>query len=300
MNTIRIRAHAKVNLTLEALQKRSDGYHDIETVFQAISLSDRLTFRAVETSGVELVSEDPKMPKDQSNLIVKAANAFFEASGINPFGIEVNVVKRIPMEAGLGGGSSDAAATLRALNMMVDKPVDLEKLEKIASTLGADVAYFLRGGTVFASGIGDDLKTLSDLTPMPLVIAKPDEGVSTAWAYEMLDKTPKSNSPGASRKLAEAINNISDLSDLAPLLFNDFESVVMAEKSAIQAVAEALTKAGAIRTLLCGSGSAVFGIFEVPHQARNTAAVLSKSGLWATYAFTAPALYTQTAGEELE
>jgi 4-diphosphocytidyl-2-C-methyl-D-erythritol kinase len=186
LTTVSIRSHAKLNIALDVLDKRLDGYHDIQSVIQPISLHDVMTISRTSGHTIFLESSNPALPCDEGNLAYRAAVLFLEASGLD-CGIDINIEKHIPMEAGLGGGSSNAAATLVALNRLFGQPLDKDIIPGLCAQLGSDVPLFLIGGTAFASGRGEILDPLPDL-PLHFVVIKPDFGISTAWAYKALSE----------------------------------------------------------------------------------------------------------------
>ena len=192
MISLAVRAHAKVNLDLRILARRSDGYRDLRTLFQSLSLHDRLTFRA-RRGPFAIASDDRDMPRDASNLVWRAAQALWTASGRagGVRGVEVSIDKRIPAQAGLGGGSSDAAATLVALNGLWRAGFDAGDLARLGTTLGADVPYFLVGGTALGLGRGETLYPLPDVPSMGVLVVKPSFGVSTADAYGWYAAEPR-------------------------------------------------------------------------------------------------------------
>ncbi len=192
---MRVRAFAKINLTLRVLGTRADGFHELQTRFQSLALHDTLTVRR-RRGAFQLTCDDPKLPVDGRNLVVRAARAVWKASGRRgaPNGVAIDLVKRIPLDAGLGGGSSDAAAALRALGKVWR--VDTALLRAIAPTLGADVPYFLEGGTVLGVERGDVLVPQPDARPAWVVLALPDFGVSTAEAYRVVGRRSRDTDAG--------------------------------------------------------------------------------------------------------
>ncbi len=189
MVTVKAMAYAKINLGLEVLSRREDGYHEIRTLFQTIDFHDDLEFSLTSESKIQLDGDDPTVPWDETNLIFKAAKLLQKR--FNPKrGVKIKVKKRIPAGAGLGGGSSNAAVTLLALNHLWNLHFDLPGLTELAGSLGADVAYFLTGGLCLGEGKGDKISPLRELPPFPCVIAWPDYAISTAKIYGHYDKYP--------------------------------------------------------------------------------------------------------------
>lgn len=254
---MRVRAFAKINLSLRVLGRRTDGFHELRTVFQAIALHDTLTVRRVKGS-FHLTCSDPRLPVDGRNLVARAADAVWKASGRrgDPEGVSIDLVKRIPIAAGLGGGSSDAAAALRALATIWR--VDAARIRSIAPTIGADVAYFLEGGTVLGLDRGDVLFPLADHAKAWVTLVIPAFGVSTAQAYGWFDQDRR-------RKRGRTPYPF----------FNDLQRPVAARHPEIGRIVTALRRAGASLAAMSGSGSAVFGLFSSQAQATTAAEALA-------------------------
>ena len=264
--TVRTRAFAKVNLTLGVGPARADGYHQVRTVLQAIDLHDTLTFTA-RRGAFSIACSESRIPTDSRNLIWKAAYELSRAIGRSTVdGISVRLTKRIPAEAGLGGGSSDAAAALRALNVIWKAKLDTAALSSVARMVGADVPFFLVGGAAYGSGRGDDLLPLADVRPFHVVIAKPGFGVSTAAAYGWFDED--GGVQDAPRSLAAWPE--------APLsVRNDLEPPVARRHPLVAELVDGFERAGAAVAAMSGSGSAVFGLFETPARASRAARALA-------------------------
>jgi 4-diphosphocytidyl-2-C-methyl-D-erythritol kinase len=264
------RAHAKINLDLRIVDRRDDGYHDLRTMFQSLALHDRLVFRRRRAFAIESAAAD--MPIDASNLVWRAAQLLWSAIGrTGPVrGVHVTVEKRIPSQAGLGGGSSDAAAALMALNELWRAGFDGGDLVRLAASLGADVPYFLFGGTALGLGRGETLYPLPDVPSMGVVVVKPSFGVSTADAYRWYAAAPRQ--PGV---------NVQALAVPwypGPLVMaNDLEAPVMRHHPELLAIRRGLLRKGAEVALMSGSGSAVFGLFPTVERARAAAAGLARS-----------------------
>jgi 4-diphosphocytidyl-2-C-methyl-D-erythritol kinase len=249
----RVRAFAKINLSLRVLGMRSDGYHELRTIFQSIALHDTLTIRA-RRGPFQLTCGDPACPADETNLIWRAAARMWAASGRRgaPRDVAIDLEKRIPMRAGLGGGSSDAASALRALARRWR--VGEARVRAAARALGADVPYFLEGGTVLGLERGDLLFPLVDPPPAWLVLVLPDFGVGTKDAFEWLD-----GSDGA-RGFQPSVPHSPTRLALQDLV-NDLEAPVVARHPEIGHIISALHRQSASRAAMSGSGSAVFGVF---------------------------------------
>lgn len=267
---VRVKACAKINLLLGVGAARADGYHQVRTVLQAIDLHDTLTFTA-RPGPFSIVCSDARIPSDSRNLIWKAAYELSRAADRGSVdGIEVRLDKKIPAEAGLGGGSADAAAALRALANLWKVRIDPAGLSSVARLVGADVPFFLVGGAAYGSGRGDDLLPLADIRPFHVVIAKPDVGVATAAAYGWFDED--GGMQDAARTLAAWPE--------APLsIRNDLEPPVARRHPVVAELVSDLERAGAAAAAMSGSGSAVFGLFEASIQASRAARSLARPGV---------------------
>jgi 4-diphosphocytidyl-2-C-methyl-D-erythritol kinase len=274
--TVRARAFAKINLSLRVLGTRADGYHDLRTIFQSIALHDTLTIRA-QRGPFHLTCDDPRCPDDNANLIWRAAEGVWGAAGRRgaPRDVTVDLKKRIPMQAGLGGGSSDAAAALRAFARLwrVDEP----RVREIGRELGADVPYFFEGGTVLGLERGDQLFPLLDRPTVWVVLVLPDFGVSTKDAFSWWGRSPerlalqqraRDAAPGAQafRKTGARAFQVSGSEPV-----NDLEAPVAAHHPEIRRIVSALRRFGAGRAAMSGSGSTVFGLFRSERAAARAA-----------------------------
>ena len=246
--SVRVRAYAKINLTLRVLGMRADQYHELRTTFQSIALHDTLTFTAAP-GAFRIECDDPACPSDRTNLVWRAAERVWRAAGRGgiPRGVVVRVAKRIPMQAGLGGGSSDAAAALRALDALWRVRMSRETMRSIASEIGADVPFFLEGGTALGLERGDLLFPLLDAPASWVVVAIPAFGVSTSEAYGWFDRDRQGV---GTRRGRTAMNG-----------GNDLQAVVSRRHPEIGRLVGTLIRRGASHALLSGSGSAVFGLF---------------------------------------
>ena len=252
------KAYAKVNLTLAVGEKRLDGYHEVVSVMQRVSLCDTLTAEQTR-EGITLTCSDPALPSGEENLAHRAASLFFRETGIAG-GAALTLEKRIPSQAGLGGGSSDAASVLLALRKLYAPALSDTELETMAAALGSDVPFFIRGGTQLATGRGEVLSPLPPLTDGWFVIVKPTESFSTPAMYRRLDELP----PACTPPLPPLQGG---LPALASGLFNRFEAAIPAG-SAVWDIKAQLAAYGALASLLSGSGSAVFGLFDTETAAR--------------------------------
>lgn len=262
-------APAKINLSLHVLGKRPDGYHDLASVMQKISIYDELTFSRLDV-GIKLCCPRTDLPTDGKNLVYRAARAIFQHAGYTG-GVEIVLTKRIPSAAGLGGGSSDAAATLVALNDLCSLNVSQSDLLKLGAKLGADVPFFVFGSRAFATGIGDELQVLPDFPPLNIILINPAFELSTRKVYENLNLalTKKKNNYSIPRFYA--------LGDVIRELHNDLEAVSFRMHPQLNAFKQLLLDEGALGALMSGSGPTLFGIFADEKSAKEAQdAILKK------------------------
>ena len=276
---------AKINWSLEIPGKRPDGYHEVKTLLQTISLHDELHFEVSEDRAVSLSCDNPDVPTGSDNLIVRAAHALQERFDVEQ-GIRIRLEKRIPIKAGLGGASSNAAVALLALNRLWEIKPGGGELFEIAAKLGADVPFFLLGGCVQATGTGTTLSPLPS-APDPLrqylIVITPNAGISTAAAYNALDSralTTKNANPILSVSQRAANSGDSQPWLLEDSLKNDFESVIFDIEPEIRRTKETLLQAGALGALLAGSGSSVFGIFADEEDQQRAANEIQLEAGW--------------------
>ena len=275
-------SYAKVNLILRVLGKRADGYHEIQTVLQTISLHDTLHISVSGGNEAVFSCSDASVPPDASNLVLRAVAALrerFSRTG----GYRIELEKRIPLQGGLGGGSSNAAITLLGLNRLWKLTASRGELMELAAKLGADVPFFLEGGCAFATGIGTQITPVSDIARQRILVVTPKATVSTASAYQSLKAPALTTSKGApilAISRTQAIFADSKPIALCDHLENDFERVIFDIEPEIRRVKEALMQAGARCALLAGSGSSVFGIFENDEVLSRAAQNLSHESGW--------------------
>lgn len=281
-------AFAKVNLTLDVLDKREDGYHDIRSIEQTISLRDDVVLNletgedwALHCYREELVEgeEDSRLvteglPQDGDNLAWKAAEVFFARTGLDPRGLEIFINKRIPVEAGLGGGSADAAAVLRALNRHYESPLSIAALCELGFSVGADVPFCVMNGTALVEGRGELLTPLHGGPEMFFVVCKPEVSVSTPAMYRTLDEKGVKNRPD--HKAMRTNLQKGDVRAVAEGLGNVFEPLVMNEYFEVRIIKSMLLNYGALGAQMTGSGSAVFGIFDNIERAIDACDVLAE------------------------
>lgn len=248
-----VKAFAKVNLGLEVTGKRVDGYHNIRTLFQSVDFCDSLTLAPTVQGRVELEGNDPSLPWDERNLVFRAAMALKERFRVSQ-GVKIRLDKAIPAGKGLGGGSSDAAVTLYALNKLWGLEADKHILVEIAKTLGADVPYFLEGGLCLGTGRGDELTPLDDLSQIFLVLALPDICVLSSTIYERL-------SPLTSRGKDSKITKFLDTLEFG-ILENSLEETVFSLHPQLKDIKRLFYRKESVLSLVSGSGAAVFGLFR--------------------------------------
>ena len=282
------KAYAKINLHLDVLSRYPDGYHEVFTVMQSLSLCDDVKITLDNTFlGIKVYCDDTNVPTDDKNIVCRAARMFFSEIDKEPeSGIAIEIKKRIPVSAGLGGGSADAAAVLCALNELFGMPVSFERLLAIGGSIGADVPFCMTGGCVYAKGKGDELYDLSPIPECFIVVARGGEGVSTPLAYAALDKkynnfSPQSYLPYNAEPLLEAIRG-GRIKEIAKRLYNIFEDAVFPERPIAKRIKEILFEGGAINALMSGSGPAVFGIFDSKDAAFSVAERIKALGYFAT------------------
>ncbi|MBR6328412.1 MAG: 4-(cytidine 5'-diphospho)-2-C-methyl-D-erythritol kinase [Lachnospiraceae bacterium] len=269
-------AYAKINLGLDVLRKREDGYHEVRMIMQTVGISDTLEFQVTDQPGIEIKSDSGEVPCDDSNLIYKAAKLLMDEFDITG-GLSVRLEKRIPVAAGMAGGSTDAAATLRAVNKLFSLGLSNEELAKRGKAIGADVPYCVAGGTALCEGIGEILTPIDGMPELHLVVAKPAVSVSTAFVYGNLKASKIKNHPDIDG-MARAIE-ASDVRGIASRLGNVLESVTLPEYPVITRIKQTLKDLGALGVLMSGSGPTVFAIFKDKEKARLAYAGMKEAKL---------------------
>lgn len=280
MDEISLQAYAKINLGLDVLRKREDGYHEVKMIMQNISLADTLVIgKSVET-GIRLQSNDgtenPDVPMDQSNLVYKAIQMIKDEFGITD-GIEATLTKRIPVAAGMAGGSTDAAAALKGMNQLFSLGLSTQELCDRGVKLGADIPYCIQGGTALSEGIGEVLTTLPKMPACWILIAKPPINVSTAFVYGNLKANELTEHPDIDGMI-QAIE-AQDLAGIAQRLGNVLETVTVPAYPVIAEIKQVMLDAGAMQSLMSGSGPTVFGIFAEEQKAQEAAEMIRTAGL---------------------
>ena len=270
---MKIEAHAKINLGLDVTGRRKDGYHFVRMIMQALELHDTLYLEKQDRPGVQLETDAEGLATDRSNLIVRAAGLILETYAPEK-GVRINLKKRIPLAAGLAGGSTDAAAALRGINKLYELGISDTELCRLGVQLGADIPYCIMGGTALSEGIGEKLTALPDLPFCFIVLGKPQEGMSTAEAYRELDGMTDILHPdidGQIRALSEA-----DLTGVAKRLGNVLEPVTVSHHPEVRMIREIMLEEGAAGACMSGSGPTVFGIYTEEERAQRTCSVLKK------------------------
>jgi 4-diphosphocytidyl-2-C-methyl-D-erythritol kinase len=252
----------KVNLLLNILGKRADGFHELETVMQPLRLCDEIAFERT-ASGIELTCSDPELPTDSSNLVHRAAASFFQHSAISA-GVRMHLEKRIPMAAGLGGGSGNAATTLLGLNDLFDTPLAPEQLHSIAASLGSDIPFFLQTQPALATGRGEQIQPLRSFRALEgcaFLLVHPGFGIATAWAYKELARFPSAlnGERGRAAKLVSLLN-AGDLHDASREFYNALEAPALHKYPWLAVFQDFLRENGAAAVLMSGSGSTTFAI----------------------------------------
>jgi len=260
------KACAKLNLSLDVLRKRGDGYHELAMVMESVELGDTVEIGLRSDGKITLDSNMSWLPRDGRNLAVEAARVFREALGRPELGADIRLEKRIPVGAGMAGGSSDAAAVLRGLNRLLDRPFDAPALRRLGLLVGSDVPYCVEGGSCLALGRGEELTALPPVPDCHVVIAKPSFSISTAELFGRVDSRSARTKPDT-QGLVAALER-GDLAGVAVRMFNVFEDVLPRHCGEIAVIRGKLLDAGALGAVMTGTGSAVFGLFEEEERAR--------------------------------
>lgn len=272
MDSLTLSANAKINLYLDVTGKRADGYHLLETVMHTVSLCDTVTLTKTGESGIEISCSDPLIPCDEKNIAYKCAKAFFEKTGITDGGVCINIIKKIPSEAGMGGGSADGAAVLTGLNRLYGTDLSENELISIGAGLGADIPFCIKGGCGYCTGIGEIIEPLPNISGTVL-IGKGNMGISTPEAFRKIDSM---NCGIGTKGVKEIFGNVSSLTDIAPYCRNIFDDTAcLPEVSKIKKI---MTDNGAACSLMTGSGSAVFGLYESEASAERAYELLKQYG----------------------
>ena len=276
MDSIRLKARAKINLGLDVLGKREDGYHEVRMVMQTIGIYDRLILTKIPEEEIRITSNLAFLPVNENNLIYKAIKLLKDEYHF-PGGISVDLNKFIPVAAGMAGGSTDAAAALYGMNQMFDLGLNMEQLKERGVKIGADVPYCLMRGTALAEGIGEKLTALPPMPKCPVLVAKPSVAVSTKFVYENLHLENDPPHPDIDRLLEDIRKK--DLQSTAQDMGNILETVTVAHYPEIASLKEIMKEHGALNALMSGSGPTVFGLFEDEKTAKRAYRAVKESGL---------------------
>ena len=258
MTTLYEGAFAKINLTLDVLDKRDDGYHDLKSVMQTISIRDDIEIDLDTGKPWKILCDKEGVPTDESNLVWKAARLYFDTIGKEPDGIEIRIIKRIPMQSGLAGGSADAAAVLRALNRHYNNPLSIFALAELGAGVGSDVPFCVVCGTVMVEGRGERLRKLPDMPDCCFVVCKPDFNCSTPELYRALDETVIGKRPN--HQAMESALLAGDLGKVCENIYNVFDPIVTKDHLELNYIKSIYNSYGSINQQMSGSGPAVFAI----------------------------------------
>lgn len=276
MQEIELKARAKINLSLDVVRRREDGYHEVKMIMQTVDLYDKLKIRKREEPGIKITTNATDIPVNEDNLIYKTAKMMMENYQIQQ-GIDIYLKKVIPVAAGMAGGSTDAAAAFVGINELFELQIPKEELMKMAVKIGADVPYCIMGGTALSEGIGEILTPLPNPPQCYLVIAKPDIYVSTKYVYENLRANELKHHPDIDAMAASIKEK--NLKKMTHLMENVLENVTVAEYPIIEEIKDTMKRCGALNALMSGSGPTVFGIFESEENANKAKAVVVQNNL---------------------
>ena len=265
MKYVNMKSYAKINLTLDVLGKRDDGYHDIETIMQTLSICDSIYISKTQKEGIRLRTNHSWLPTGPSNIAYKAAALIMDEYAIKD-GVFIELIKKVPVSAGLAGGSGNAAAVLCGINKLFELGISRDKLMEYALRLGSDVPYMLFGKTAKATGRGEILSKLPAMPPCALVLVKPRINVSTASVYKNFDMSAVSRRPDTNAMVSSLEKG--DISGVAKNLCNVLESVTIKSYPVIGEIKTSLAEKGALGAVMSGSGPSVFGIFETKDETK--------------------------------
>ena len=276
MDEILVKALAKINLGLDVVRRREDGYHEVKMIMQTIHLFDRVQLKKKKEAEVTLRTNLSFLPVDENNLAYRAAEMLRTEFDIKE-GVEINLEKHIPVAAGMAGGSTDGAAVLYAMNEMFELGLSKQMLMDRGVKLGADVPYCIMRGTALAEGIGEKLTQLPPMVKCPVLIAKPQISVSTRYVYEHLQLSDQSVHPDID-KLVEKIRE-KDLEQIGAAMGNILETVTIPEHPEIEAIKSCMIKAGAVNAMMSGSGPTVFGLYATREEAKRATEAVREQGI---------------------
>lgn len=273
MDKLAFKSPAKINLFLDILRKREDGYHEIVSLMQAVDLCDELVLQK-RKKGITIRCDHADCPADESNLAFKAARLLLDEAKIRE-GVSINLKKKIPVAAGLGGGSSNVATTLKGINRLFDLKLSYQKLHSLASQIGSDVPFFLCSGQALVKGRGEEIEPITIYREYWLVLVCPKFNVSTQWAYQNL----KINLTKFKKKVnLKNLENRNGFFEALPCFENDLEEVVSREYPVIRKIKDILENRGAVKSSMSGSGPTVYGVFEQKPKAEEVAQELTRTG----------------------
>lgn len=273
--TVTQKAYAKINLSLDVTGRRNDGYHIVRMIMQTVELHDTLTFQQDDTGIIRISSSDKRLTTGKDNLIWKVCELMRKEAGIKS-GISISLDKRIPIAAGMAGGSADAAAAFRGLNELFGLGISDEKMCELAVKLGADIPFCILGGTALSEGIGEVLTPLPSMPDCTILICKPQIDVSTGWVYKELDSVRIEDHPDTDA-IVEAIQNAS-IAEICRHMKNVLEPVTGAKFKVIGQIEDIMMETGALNAMMSGSGPTVFGIFENRAKAESAYQMLKEEG----------------------
>lgn len=276
MDEITLKALAKINLGLDVVRRREDGYHEVRMIMQTIHLYDLLEIQKIREPGIQIVSNLSFLPVNENNLVYKAARLLQEDFALTD-GISVKLTKRIPVAAGMAGGSTDAAAMLYAMNQLYDLGLSRRELMKRGVQIGADVPYCLMRGTALAEGIGEKLTQLPPMIKCPVLIAKPSISVSTKFVYQNLKLDEQTNHPDIDALMKDIREK--DFDGVCTHMGNVLESVTIPNYPVIAEIKQQMMRSGAKASMMSGSGPTVFGLFEDGETAKRALREMKRSGL---------------------
>lgn len=276
MQQTRERAYAKINIGLDVLRRRPDGYHEVKMIMQTVDIYDDLFLEKTSEPGIRLQTDNEELPTNRDNLIYRAAALLMEDKKMTE-GVKITLTKRIPIAAGMAGGSSDAAAAMRGLNVLFDMGYSVEDLQRLGVKLGADIPYCIVGGTMLSEGIGEILTPLPAPPNVNLVVAKPDINVSTAFVYGNLHVERLQEHPDIDG-MVQALSR-GDLQGICDRMGNVLETVTVREYPVIEEIKQVMRKKGALNALMSGSGPTVFGFFADSKLAETAAQAIAGQNL---------------------
>lgn len=276
MNRLELNAYAKVNLGLDVLRRREDGYHELRMIMQTVDLYDTLTLEKTEEPGISMTCNVEGLPCDERNLVYKSAKLMFDTFELSG-GIRMHLEKRIPMAAGMAGGSTDAAAVFNGMNELYELGVSKERLCELGVKIGADVPYCIVGGTALSEGIGEVLTQLPNVPDCIVLIAKPDFDVSTKYVYENLHANSLTYHPDIDAQVAAI--RAGDLAGVVKVMDNVLETVTEKKYTEITTIKNVMEEHGAMCAMMSGSGPTVFGLYEDADKAEEAAEAIREAGL---------------------